>query len=171
MSTVREWGTASRRNELAPGSEFVHDDGAGDFQLLLRDDLFEHHGFDEDMLLEGHVDSNIAARMLLKYREIGDLGPHIHGYHCDHTRQSAASSSDHRAQNDWTRFVANVTSAKIERQAESWGCADDTIEEVRLAADPASVYVQTLRDVIGPPLAGRKSRNTPARPTIRSTTI
>ena len=30
---------------------------------------------------------------------------------------------------------------------------DDVIEEVRLAADPAGVYVQALRDVIGEPLA------------------
>ena len=44
------------------------------------------------MLLKGSVGSNIAARMLLKYHEAGDLGPHIRGYHCDNTRQRPPAS-------------------------------------------------------------------------------
>ena len=35
---------------------------------------------------------------------------------------------------------------------------DDIIEEVRLAADPARVYVQALRNVIGDPLAAPQCR-------------
>ncbi len=148
ISTVREWGSTLYLNEIVLGSKFIRYDGPGDFQLLLRSDLFENHGFDEDMLLGWHVDSNIAARMLLKYPEVGDLGRHVYGYHCDHTRQVTPAHSHLRVQNDWKRFVTNVAVAEIPRQAENWGCADDPIEEVRLAADP----VRALQDAISDPL-------------------
>ncbi len=152
ISTVREWGTALRLNEIALGSGFIRDNDASDFRFLLRGDLFENYGFDEDLLQGLHVDSNIAARMLLKYTEAGDLGSHVFAYHCDHTRQATPAHRGTDLENDGTRLVTNVTSAKIERQAESWGCAGETIEEVRLAANPASIYVQGLRDAIGAPL-------------------
>jgi hypothetical protein len=152
IDTVREWGMALHLNEIVLGSQLIRYDGPGDFQLLLRDDLFENQAFDEDMLLGWHVDSNISARMLRKYSEVGDLGARVYGYHCDHTRQVTPAHSHTRVQNDWRRFVTNVTSIKIDRQAESWGCAGDTIEEIRLAANPASVYVQGLRNAIGAPL-------------------
>jgi len=152
INTVREWGTALHLNEIVLGSNFIRYDGPGDFQLLLRSDLFENHGFDEEMLLGWHVDSNIAARMLLKYEVVGDLGPSVYGYHCDHTRQVTPAHSHERVQNDWMRFVTDVKSTSIPHQAETWGCAGDFIEEVRLSVDPARVYVQALRDVIGDPL-------------------
>ena len=60
------------------------------------------------MLLGWHVDSNIAARMLLKYKEVGDLGEQVYGYHCDHTRQVTPAHSHARVQNDWKRFVDRV---------------------------------------------------------------
>ena len=152
ISTVREWGSTLYLNEIVLGSKFIRYDGPGDFQLLLRSDLFDNHGFDEDMLLGWHVDSNIAARMLLKYPEVGDLGQHVYGYHCDHTRQVTPAHSHSRVQNDWKRFVINVTAAEIPRQAANWGCAEDPIEEVRLAANPANVDARTLQDVNGDPL-------------------
>lgn len=156
IRTVREWGTALHLNEIVLGSKFIRYDGPGDFQLLLRSDLFENDGFDEDMLLGWHVDSNIAARMLCKYEEVGDLGEHVYGYHCDHTRQVTPAHSHERVQNDWKRFVTEVARPDVPGQAASWGCAGDPVEEVRLAANPASVYVQALRDVIGDPLAAPK---------------
>ena len=152
IKTIREWGVALHLNEIVLGSKFIRYDGPGDFQLLLRSDLFDNHGFDEDMLLGWHVDLNIAARMLLKYEEVGDLGKHVYGYHCDHTRQVTPAHSHARVENDWKRFVTEVARADVPLQAASWGCADDVIEEVRLSADPARVYVQALRSVIGEPL-------------------
>ena len=152
IKTVRDWGTALHLNEIVLGSKFIRYDGPGDFQLLLRSDLFENHGFDEDMLLGWHVDSNIAARMLLKYEEVGDLGEHVYGYHCDHTRQVTPAHSHARVQNDWKHFVTDVARPGIPSQSADWGCANDAIEELRLAADPAGVYVQALRNLIGDPL-------------------
>ncbi len=145
--------TTLHLNEIVLGSNFIRYDGPGDFQLLLRSDLFENHGFDEDMLLGWHVDSNIAARMLLKYQEVGDLGKQVYGYHCDHTRQvTPAHSHDEGAKRleALCHRCCKRLDSRTSRRA--WGCADDVIEEVRLAADPARVYVQALRDVIGDPL-------------------
>ncbi len=153
INTVRQWGTTLHLNEIVLGSKFILYDGPGDFQLLLRDDLFENNGFDEDMLLGWHVDSNIAARMRLKYTEVGDLGHQVYGYHCDHTRQVTPAHSHTRIQNDWRRFVIEVARPDVPGQAGSWGCADDTIEEVHLPAKPAGLYVQALSEAIGDPLA------------------
>jgi hypothetical protein len=156
IRTVREWGSALHLNEIVLGSKFIRYDGPGDFQLLLRNDLFEVCGFDEDMLLGWHVDSNIAARLQLKYKAVGDLGEHVYGYHCDHTRQVTPAHSHERVQNDWKKFVDNIERPDVPQQAASWGCAGDAIEELRIAIDPASVYVQALREVIGEPLAASK---------------
>ena len=156
INTVREWGTTLHLNEIVLGSKFIRYDGPGDFQLLLRSDFFANHGFDEEMLLGWHVDSNIAARMLLKYAEVGDLGAQVYGYHCDHTRQVTPAHSHNRVQNDWRRFVTEIAHPDVPEQASSWGCVGDAIEEVRLSSEPFSVYVQALRGVIGEPLGAPK---------------
>jgi hypothetical protein len=156
IKTVREWGSALHLNEIVLGSKFIRYDGPGDFQLLLRSDLFENYGFDEEMLLGWHVDSNIAARLQLKYKAVGDLGKQVYGYHCDHTRQVTPAHSHERVQNDWKKFVDDVVCPDVAQQAASWGCAGDAIEEVRIDVDPASVYLQSLREVIGKPLAAPK---------------
>ena len=124
-------------------------DGPGDFQLLLRDDLFENHGFNEGMLLGWHVDLNIAERMRLKYGKVGDLGQQVYGYHCDHTRQVTLMHSHARVQNDWRLWCDAVETSGIPEQAETWGCANDAIEEVRLAADPLAAYMRAHREASG----------------------
>ena len=56
---------------------FVLYDGPGDFQLIERNDLFKYDGFDEQMILGWHVDSNIARRLGIVYGAVGDLGGKI----------------------------------------------------------------------------------------------
>ena len=153
IETVREWGGTLHLNEIVMGMKLIRYDGPGDFQLILRDDLFEFHGFNEQMLLGWHVDSNIAARMFLKYGEVGDLGGEVFGYHCDHTRQATPMHSHRRVENDWKRFCDGLERSDVPEQRESWGCANDEIEEIRLADNTDRVYAQALRDVIGKPLA------------------
>ena len=153
IDTVRDWGSALHLNEIILGSNYILYDGPGDFQLLLRSDLFENQGFHEEMLLGWHVDSNMAKRMYVKYGTVGDLGNQVYGYHCDHTRQVTPAHSHTRLQNDWRIFCEQVERPDIPELADSWGCVNDTIEEVRLVANPASVYVQGLREAIGSPLA------------------
>lgn len=152
IRTVREWGSTLYLNEIILGAEFILYDGPGDFQLFLRDDLFANHGFHEGMLLGWHVDSNIAKRMYLEYGTVGDLGTKVCGYHCDHTRQVTPAHSHTRLQNDWRRFCHEVDRPDIPEQADTWGCPNDTIEEIRLVANPASIYVQALREAVGGPL-------------------
>ena len=152
IETVRAWGPSLHLNEIVLGSDLILYDGPGDFQLLARNDLFEFNGFDEEMLLGWHVDSNIAARMHLKYGKVGDLGPELYGYHCDHTRQVTPAHSHSRVQNDWRRFVTEVQRPDLPGQATAWGCVDDDIEEICLPKKPAAVYLQALRETLGKPL-------------------
>jgi len=152
IDTVRDWGSTLHLNEIVFGSETILYDGPGDFQLLPREDLFKYHGFHEDMILGWHVDSNIARRFSLVYGKVGDLGKEIYGYHCDHTRQVTAAHSHNRTENDWRVFVDGVQRPDIPEQAQSWGCPDDDIEEIRLDPPPTQIYVDALKKAIGAPL-------------------
>ena len=153
IKTVRQWGNSLHLNEIVLGSNYILYDGPGDFQLILRSDLFENHGFHEGMLLGWHVDSNIAKRMYIKYSKVGDLGNKVYGYHCDHTRQITPMHSHTRLQNDWRVFCDAVEKSDLPEQADTWGLANDLIEEVRLASDPGRAYVKVLRDTVGDPLS------------------
>lgn len=145
---VRQWGGTLQPTDPAATAE--------DFQLILRNDLFENHGFDEGMLFEHCVGANIARRMYLKYGAVGDLGGEIRGYHCDHTRQATPAPGHETVENDWRRVVDEIDRADIPAQAQTWGCAGDTIEELCLNAKSAGSYVQALREAIGEPLAEPK---------------
>lgn len=152
IDTIKDWGRTLHLNEIVMGSKTVMYDGPGDFQLIQRQDLLKYDGFDEDMILGWHVDSNIAKRMLLVYGQIGDLGKEIFGYHCDHTRQITPAHSHSRTENDWRRFVDDVTVPNVTAQSDSWGCAHDDIEELRLVDNIAARYVDALRSAVGAPL-------------------
>jgi hypothetical protein len=149
IETVRELGSALHINEIVFGSPLILYDGPGDFQLMQRSDLFDIHGFDEEMLLGWHVDSNIAKRLTMLRGKVGDLGKEVYGYHCDHARQVTLMHSHSRTENDWRRFIDDVPRPELPEQAKSWGCADDEIEEIRLTGQGASAYVKALRKQIG----------------------
>ncbi|WP_371420919.1 hypothetical protein [Tardiphaga sp.] len=152
IDTIKNWGRTLHLDEIVLGNETILYDGPGDFQLIERKDLFQYDGFDEEMILGWHVDSNIAKRMSLVYGQVGDLGSRVFGYHCDHTRQITPAHSHSRTQNDWLRFVDNVERPEVPRQAAVWGCAADEIEEIRLADDPMGRYVNALSQAVGAPL-------------------
>jgi len=149
IETVREWGSTLHVDEIVFGSPLILYDGPGDFQLMERSDLFEIQGFDEEMLLGWHVDSNIAKRLTMLRGKVGDLGKEVYGYHCDHARQVTLMHSHSRTENDWRRFIENVPKPWIPEQADSWGCANDEIEEIRLTGQSASAYVKALKRQIG----------------------
>ena len=88
-------------------------DAPGDFQLMERDDLFRIHGFNEDMLLGWHVDSNIAKRLHLLYGRVGDVVDRLFGYHCDHTRQVTPMHQHRADRNDEARFIGQVTVPEV----------------------------------------------------------
>lgn len=152
IETVREWGSALHLDELVYSNKTILYDAPGDFQLMLRSDLFGIQGFDESMLLGWHVDSNIAKRLTLLHGTTGDLGGHIFGYHCDHTRQITPMHRHGRASDDLGRFFHDVHSPFLPNQADTWGCADDEIEEVRLVTSSSHSYIQALHEIVGEPL-------------------
>ncbi len=152
IQSFRAWGRELHLNEIVYAyHESVRYDGPGDFQLVLRKDLWRLNGFHEEMLLGWHVDSNIARRLSLLPRTIGDIVEDLYGYHCDHTRQVTPAHKARAAQNDQKVFFENVERADIPEQSRGWGLADETIEEIRLGTTSAA-YLTALHAAVGPPL-------------------
>lgn len=149
IDSIRRWAPIAHLNEVVLlGHPSVKYDAPGDFQLILRDDLFKIFGFDEEMLLGWHVDSNIAKRLYLKYGKVGDLSDKIAGYHCDHTRQVTPMHRRNSTENDMNVFIENVTIPEKFMQSNSWGCPDEEIEEIRLTQSSNWRYLNILKTVI-----------------------
>lgn len=153
IETIRRWGSHLYLNEIVHGSKTILYDGPGDFQLCLRDDMFRIQGFHEDMLLGWHVDSNLAARLSLIHGPVGDLGEDVWGYHCDHTRQITPMHAHNRLENDWVTYGERVRRPDLPEHAQTWGCAQHEIEEVRVDGKTVAGYIGTLEHAVGEPLA------------------
>ena len=151
IATVGAWGRDFHLNEIVlhPNPAIKYD-SPGDFQLILRADLWRVHGFNESMLLGWHVDSNIAIRLSLLPRQIGELVHQLSGYHCDHTRQLTPAHRYRSQQNDWQMFVDSVQSPYIAEQAGTWGLAGESVEELTVDAT-SRLYLGGLRSTIGLP--------------------
>lgn len=149
IEQTRDFGEALHLNEIVMGAETILYDAPGDFQLFERQDMFDYHGFDEEMLLGWHVDSNISKRFFCRYGAVGDALPHVFGYHCDHTRQVTPMHRHKSAQNDIKRFIDDITGPELPHQADSWGLADVDIEEVSLSAPVSGMYRAALTQVMG----------------------
>lgn len=153
IESFGRWGWDLHLNEIVYGMPPFRFDGPGDFQLMLREDLFRWHGFHEEMLLGWHVDANIAKRFGLVYGDVGDLSAEVFGYHCDHTRQVTPAHRRDAVQNSVERFFTNVDRPDVPEQAESWGCPDAEVEEIRLAERGGAGYLASLSKVLTTPLA------------------
>jgi hypothetical protein len=98
--------------------------------------MFAIHGFDEEMLLGWHCDSNLAARLALYRGTVDTLIDKVFSYHCDHTRVAAANNKGRQTtMNDLNRFIWDVATPYLPAQADSWGWPDLDIEEIRLDRD------------------------------------
>ncbi|MFZ4072486.1 MAG: hypothetical protein ACOYJ6_20660, partial [Caulobacterales bacterium] len=145
IKAVREFGPRFHLREIVHSHHDNLYDAPGDFQLALRSDLFEIHGFHEEMLIGWHVDANLARRFKFKRGQVQSALKHLTGYHCDHTRQATAYHGHDRKENDSVRFVSNVQAAVIPAQAETWGLADETIEEIDLRRGVTVRYFDALK--------------------------
>lgn len=152
IDAVRHWGRVAHLNEIVLAQPYNRFDGPGDFQLIARDDLFSIDGFNEEMLLGWHVDSNIAKRVHLLYGKTDDLLNHLYGYHCDHTRQVTPMHRFDSVSNDFVQFADNVTESELEAQHDAWGYPHDEIEEIRLDETRNKLYLQGLSAVIPEPM-------------------
>lgn len=152
IATVGAWGSAYHLNEIVVARyPVIRYDGPGDFQLMLRSDMWRLGGFNESMLLGWHVDSNMAKRLALLPRRIGDVVDEVFGYHCDHTRQVTAAHRHRGRHNDLQVFFEDVVSATVPEQAATWGLADDSIEELKVDTT-SRLYLEGLRSAIPFPL-------------------
>jgi hypothetical protein len=148
IDQVRRFGRTMYLNEIVYGAECIKYDAPGDFQLMLRSDLFRIDAFNEDMLLGWHVDSNIAKRLHLIYRRVGDVVDRLFGYHCDHTRQVTPMHQHKAASNDAATFIDHVAESCVAKQSATWGFPDDQIEEISLRQSAHHVYMQGVTGVI-----------------------
>ncbi|MCJ7439080.1 MAG: hypothetical protein MUP97_15135, partial [Acidimicrobiia bacterium] len=148
LERAADWGTSLHLDEVVTSYPWMLFDAPGDFQLVLRDRLLEMRGFDEEMLLGWHVDSNLCKRHWLGYGAPNDLRHELRGYHCDHTRVPGVFHSRERVSNDLERFSHSVDRPDLPEQAETWGLADVALEEVDLRASVAAALPEALRTVL-----------------------
>jgi hypothetical protein len=152
IAAIGRWGWQLHLNHIVYGMRPFLFDGPGDFQLIARDDLFKFHGFHEAMLVGWHVDANIAKRISLVHGDVGDLSSEVFGYHCDHTRQVTPAHRRNSVENSFEKFFAEVDRPDVPEQAESWGLADEKVEEIRLSASTRDLYVRGLEAALPVPL-------------------
>jgi len=156
IAKLRGWARDYHLNEAVRQPDPMHWDAPGDFQLVLREDAFAIHGFDETMILGWHCDSNLGARLKLLRGSIQTFADRLHCYHCDHTRVAAANNKGNRGtvMNDHNKYIWRVKSATLPAQAKDWGWPDKPVEEVSLAGDtPHARYVSGLSAAISPATA------------------
>lgn len=153
IERIQHWGQIFHLNEVVTANDVILYDAPGDFQMMLRADLFDIFGFDERMLLGWHVDSNMCKRLYLKYGAPSDALPYVLGYHCDHTRQVTPMHSPNRRQNDLGAFFDHLESPWLEEQAQTWGMPEEEVEEIRLHRD-GGFYVNALKHTL-PDTGGR----------------
>jgi hypothetical protein len=126
ISYLREQGQKLHLHTIVRFNGFLQYDNPGDFQLMLREDIFRIRGFDERMLKSWHIDSNLCKRMSMITKQ-GSLEKQMMVFHCNHTQQDHGMSSE----NSWNLFVNNIDITPI-LPAQNWGLADDSIEEIKL---------------------------------------
>jgi hypothetical protein len=152
LAKLRDWSRRFHLNQVVHNLMPMKYDALGDFQAVLRDDMFAVHGFDETMILGWHCDSNLAARLALYRGRVDTLIDKVFGYHCDHTRVAAANNKGRKTKmNDQDRYIWNVATPYLPEQAENWGWPDTEIEEIKLDRDtPYERYVAGLDKALEP---------------------
>ena len=136
LTKLRGWAMRFRLNQVVNNAMPMRYDAPGDFQAALREDMFAIHGFDEEMILGWHCNSNLAARLALYRGTVETLIDKVFGYHCDHTRVAATNNNGRQTpMNDENRFIWDLTAPFLPAQAKTWGWPDISIEEIRLDRD------------------------------------
>jgi len=130
LAEIARLGPGLRLDETTLSHEWIRFDAPGDFQLILREDFFAIDGFDEEMLVGWHVDSNLSRRMFMRRGSIDSLEQRIAGYHCNHSRTPTIYHGAETPANDLDRFFYSIDRPEVPAQRESWGLADVALEEV-----------------------------------------
>lgn len=149
IARFAQWGQRLHLNVAVLSRPEIRFDGPGDFQLMARDQIFKIHGFNEEMTLGWHIDSNLCRRLYLLNGRTESLLDRVFAYHCDHTRQvTLMHDSARRTENNPRRFIYNVNSPYLPNQAEAWGLPHEDIEEIRLTDEHSNVYLRALEKLL-----------------------
>lgn len=144
IAFLRDLGADLHMHTIVKKPGFIQYSNPGDFQLMLRKDIFAIGGFHEEMLHGWHVDSNLSKRMALYNRTKNFPLSELTVYHCNHTRQSSLIHSDHRTENSWTQFVSSSKITPILPQ-KNWGMSDEDIEEISLTKSHIPSLLKSLK--------------------------
>ncbi len=148
MEAFRNWGERLHLNEVILADPEIRYDGPGDFQCMLREQIFSIHGLHEEMVLGWHVDSNLCKRLHMLNGRTDSLLHHVFAYHCDHTRQSTFLHSPERTENYAVRYYKQVPSPFLQEQADIWGMAGEEIEEIRLGDEGRRRFGKALERLL-----------------------
>lgn len=132
IAACAQWGRSLHLNEVVEADPIVKYDGPGDFQLLPLAAAQQLCGFDERMVYTYHSDSNLAKRAGFLLGPVRSLIDDLFLYHCNHYRQTSVHHGPARAENSWNKFFESVEGPSVPGQDESWGLADDEVEEISL---------------------------------------
>jgi hypothetical protein len=110
---------------------------------VLREDFFAVAGFDEEMLLGWHLDSNLSRRMRLHRGSIETLQGSVAGYHCNHSRIPTVYHGT-QISNDLDRFFYSVEGAELQGQRATWGLSGAALEDVPLQRQIGPAFVDAL---------------------------
>ena len=119
-------------NKVIHHNNYIVYNNAGDFQLMLREDIFKMGGFNQDMLLAWHIDSNLSKRMYISYTKIDTLVEKIRGYHCNHANREKYFNQKNQLENSWRLFVEDINSP-IANLSIEWGIPNIDLEEIILS--------------------------------------
>ena len=148
LAEVERLGPKLRLDEPTLSHEWIRFDAPGDFQLILRDDFFSVDGFNEEMLLGYHVDSNFSRRMIIRRGSIESLGHQVAGYHCNHNRVPTVYHGARLVTNDLNQFFYSVVRADLPQQRTTWGLSATNLVEVRLDPPKASSLADSVASVV-----------------------
>lgn len=144
MAEIERLGPRLRLDEPTVSHEWIRFDAPGDFQLILREDFIAIDGFDEEMLVGWHVDSNLSRRMFMRRGSIESLDEQVAGYHCNHSRTPTIYHGAETVANDLDRFFYSIDRADVPAQRETWGLADVVLEEVQAHRGVRSDFATTV---------------------------
>ena len=148
IETVGDWGQRYSLNVVTYSREPHVFDAPGDFQLMLRQDLFDIDGFDESMVLGWHVDSNIAKRMSFIRGVTQDLSHAIAAYHCDHTRVETPMHKAGARSNSILKYIDLVKTPCLPSQRDEWGLAESSIRAQGLSSSLSPSIERVLDEAV-----------------------
>lgn len=134
-------------NSIVRMPGFLQFDNPGDFQLMLREDLFRIGGFDESMILGWNVDANICKRMTLLRGQGKSLEEKLLGFHCNHTRKKTIAHDPFWKKNSWKRFVSRKN-LPTELNQPNWGLKNDILEQGSLSSKKTTIHLKALESTL-----------------------